>query len=97
MHLIWKIAVLRIRSIFFRIRIRGSGFLITDPDPDPDDPKKAGSATLENCLTIHFFRKRYSLACFLMKNLKMNKDEKMRTKLTSKTKIACIRTYYLII
>ena len=26
---------------FFRIRIRGSGFLKTDPDPD--DPKKAGS------------------------------------------------------
>ena len=27
-------------SIFFRIRIRESGFLNTDPDPDPDDPKK---------------------------------------------------------
>ena len=28
-------SVLRIRSIFFRIRIRGSGFENTDPDPDP--------------------------------------------------------------
>ena len=33
------VAVLRIRADFFRIRIRGSGFKISDPDPDPDpDP-----------------------------------------------------------
>ena len=30
---------------FFRIRIRGSGFLNTDPDPD--DPKKAGSDQIQ--------------------------------------------------
>ena len=29
-------AVLWIRSLFFRIRICGSGFENTDPDPDPD-------------------------------------------------------------
>ena len=33
--------MLRIRSIFFRIRIRGSGF--KNSDPDPGDPKEAES------------------------------------------------------
>ena len=39
----WNNKLTTVSKPVLQIRIRGYGFLNTDPDPDRDDPKKAGS------------------------------------------------------
>ena len=52
--------VLRIRSNFFRIRIRRFGF--QNPDPDPGDPKKTGSwSFLDMFLMFSIIKKLYGI------------------------------------